>query len=335
MKWPLGISITGFGPIGRELALRLSTDTKLKKMFKVESISDSSAEKNFHNAAEIKKATEWKNSRRKLVDFKVAKKGVTADVSIVIDVTNSDYSKPEEAKKRAYSTIRSGKHFVSANKVALANYFTEIMHKARKEGVEVGFGATICGGMHAIAIARGLGKSEILSARAVLNASTTLILSRLEEDKSLTFDEACNEAAKSGVLESDWSIDLDGIDAAAKTAILANVLFPQSKISIKGVVRSGIRDSVAQSMITNVRNQTEGREKVRLVSELTSKKVSVGPKILPFDSPLAVAGRFNAVQLRTKTLGDISSINLGGGVPLTASVIISDLERIASRYARN
>jgi homoserine dehydrogenase len=51
---------------------------------------------------------------------------------------------------------------------------------------------------------------------------------------------------------------------------------------------------------------------------------------VPFDSPLAVKGRYNVVVFKTKTLGDISVRNLGGGVSLTASVIISDLKKIAS-----
>jgi homoserine dehydrogenase len=327
----LGVDIVGFGPIGRELAMRLAGDSQLRKIFEVASISDSSGAVRPRNSSEVMKLAEWKSHGKKLRDFdSTGSAGREAHSSIVVDVTNSDYSKPEEAKKRATSALNSGKHFVAANKVALSNYFAEITALARRKDLEVGYGATICGGVHAIKIARSLDEGEVKSSSAVLNASTTLILSMLEADKSLSFEDACSSAAKSGVLESDWSIDLDGVDAAAKTAILANVLFPRSRSSLNLVKRSGIRDEETKALLEQVRTQGDASKKVRLVSELSPESVSVSAKVVTADSPLAVNGRFNVVQLNTQTLGEISVRNLGGGIQLTASVIISDLKRIAA-----
>lgn len=326
-KSALGVELVGFGPIGRELAKRLATESELKRLFKVVSISDSSGKICIGKSSDVLKAVEMKSSGGKLLDSGIGVRRETKS-SILIDVTNSDYSKAEEARKRATNSLRSGKHFVSANKVALSNYFSEITGLARRNELEVGYGATICGGLHAINVAKNLDAGEVESASAVLNASTTLILSMLEEDATISFDEACKKAAETGVLESDWSIDLDGVDATAKTAILANVLFPKSKATFSKVARSGIREEAAKEMIDSVRK--DGDQKVRLVSELTPEKISVSAKLVPSNSTLAVSGRFNVVQLRTKTLGEISVTNLGGGVALTASVIISDLKRIAS-----
>ena len=182
--------------------------------------------------------------------------------------------------------------------------------------------------MHAINVAKKIAKGEIQSAGAVLNVSTTMILSMLEDDHSLSFDDAAKKAAETGVLEKDWGIDLDGIDAGAKSAILANVLFPESKYSLGDVAIRGIRDDKAQAVIRYVTQKKESDERVRLVSEITREGISVEPRTVPRDSPLAVSGRFNVVLLNTKTLGEISVRNLGGGVELTASVIISDLKNI-------
>jgi homoserine dehydrogenase len=329
-KSTFGVDLVGFGPIGRELATMLVVNPDLRKTFEVTSISDSSGEIRPRNGRDILKIVEWKGAGKKIGEFKMAEsKKPTSSSKILVDVTNSDYSKPEEAKKRATSALSSGKHFVSANKVALSNYFPEITALAKRKNVEVGFGAAICGGVHAIKIARTLDEGEVRSSSAVLNASTTMILSMLEDNWSLSFEDACNAAAKSGILESDWSIDLDGIDAAAKTAILANVLFPQSRSPFKDVKRTGIRDEDATALIDQVRTESDRSKKVRLVSELSPSGVSVGAKLLPADSPLAVSGRFNVVQLNTKTLGEITVRSLGGGVQLTASMIVSDLKRIA------
>ncbi|HXQ92061.1 MAG TPA: hypothetical protein VN739_03580 [Nitrososphaerales archaeon] len=324
----LGVDIIGFGAIGRELAKRVATDEGLKKSFTISSIRDSSGTVYPRTPADVLKAVEWKASASgKNLDASGVEKKSGKGAQIAVDVTTSDYKKAEEAKKRATEILDSGRHFVSANKVALAYYYSEIFELARKKKLVVGYGATICGGVHAINVARRISKGEIQSAGAVLNASTTMILSMLEDDHSLTFDDACKKAAETGVLEKDWSVDLDGIDAGAKSAILANALFPESKYSLGDVAIRGIRDDKAQAVIRYV-TQKDSDEKMRLVSEITKEGISVEPRTVPKDSPLAVNGRFNVVLFNTKTLGEISVRNFGAGVELTASVIISDLKNI-------
>ncbi len=322
-----GVDIVGLGPIARELCTRLVSERELKNRFSVVSIADTSATVYPKNASDVLKIVEWKSSGRKLSKSSFATRPIR-ESAIYIDLTSSDYKKAEEARNRAMAALRDGKHFVSASKVSLSNYFSEIFSYAKKKKLEVGYGATICGARHAVSVAKNIETGEIWSAQAVLNASTTMILSSLEEEQELSFDEACKKAAETGVLESDWSIDLDGIDAAAKTSILANVLFPDSKFSLSKVSTRGIREEKARLLINDNRANPENR--VRLVSEITEDKISVEPRVLPTYSPLAVKGRFNVVLFSTKTLGEISVRNLGGGVELTASVIISDLKRISS-----
>jgi len=317
----LGVDVIGFGAIGRELAKRIATDEELQKSFSVTSITDSSGTMYPKSREDVIKAVEYKSAGKKIAGIE-KKSGKVGQFGV--DVTTSDYKKPEEARKRATDILDSGRHFVSANKVALAYYFSEIFGLARKKRLSVGYGATICGGVHAISVARRIAPGEILSASAVLNASTTMILSMLEENGSLTMDEACKKAAETGILEKDWSIDLDGIDAGAKSSILANVIFPESSYSLADVAIRGIRDD---SVKTAIKKRNSG-ERVRLVSEITREAISVEPRTLPADSSLAVPGRYNTVSFKTKTLGDISIRNFGGGVDLTASVIISDLKGI-------
>ena len=321
-----GLDIVGFGPIGRELARRVASENELTNKFVVVSISDSSGAVFPKKRSEVLKAVEWKNSGHKLSELNFGKR--KRESSILVDLTNSDYKKAQDARKRALDALRSGRHFVSANKVALSNYYEEIFSMARRRKLEIGYGATICGGRHAISVAKNIEPGEILSASALLNTSTTLILSTLERDQNITFESACQKAAESGILESDWSIDLDGIDAAAKAAILGNVLFPKSKFSFSKVARRGIRDEKARDLIKT--NQASLGTRTRLVAEITKEKITVEPKSLPSDSTLVVSGRFNVVQFETKTLGQISVRNFGGGVALTAAVVLSDLKRIVS-----
>lgn len=329
----LGLDIVGFGPIGRELAKRIATDEDLRKSFAVSSIRDSGGIVYPKSQADVVKAIELKASGKKDLNSSGIEKKAGKPGQIGVDVTTSDYKKPEEAKKRATEILDSGRHFVSANKVALAYYYPEIFELARKKRLSVGYGATICGGVHAISVARRIASGEIQYAGAVLNSSTTMILTMLEDDSSLSLDDACKKAAEQGVLEKDWSIDLDGIDAGAKSAILANVIFPDSSYSLADVAIRGIRDEKSQAVIQYIaqkkgKDSSSTNEKVRLVSEITKDGISVEPRSVPRDSPLAVNGKFNAVLFNTKTLGEISIRNYGAGVELTASVMISDLKNI-------
>jgi homoserine dehydrogenase len=323
----LNVDIIGFGAIGRELAKRIATDEDLRKSFAVVSITDSSATIYPKSQTDVIKSIEYKSNGKSLAATNLEKKS-GKNAQIGVDLTSSDYKKPGEAKKRTTDILDSGKHFVCANKVALAYYFSEIQELARKKHLSVGLGATICGGVHAISIAKRIAKGEIISAGAVLNASTTMILSMLEEDQSLKMEDACKKASETGVLEKDWSIDLDGIDAGAKSAILANVIFPDSSYSLADVAIRGIRDEKAQAVINYISQKKQSNEIVRLVSEISKDSISVEPRTVAMDSPLAVPGRFNAVLFNTKTLGEISVRNYGAGVELTASVIISDLKNI-------
>lgn len=328
------MDIIGFGAIGRELARRIATDEDLQKSFSVSSITDSSGIVHLKSQADVLKSIELKKSGKPLSSAGFEKKS-GKETQIGIDVTTSDYKKPEESKKRAIDVLESGRHYVSANKVALAYYFSDVFQLAKKKRLSVGYGATICGGVHAISIARRIAPREIVSVGAVLNASTTMILSMLEDNQSLSLDDACKRASDEGVLEKDWSVDLDGIDAGAKTAILANVIFPGRGYSLADVAIRGLRDERAQAVINYISQQKkQSGEKVRLVSEISEESISVEPRTVASESPLAVPGRFNAVLFNTKTLGEISVRNYGAGIELTASVIVSDLKSIERLYGK-
>jgi homoserine dehydrogenase len=330
----LTIDITGFGAVGRELARKIAADEDLRKSFVVTSIMDSSGTVYPKSQQDVMKAVEFKSLGKKLDSSGIEKKSGKPG-QIAVDVTTSDYKKPEVAKGRASEALNSGKHFVTANKVALAYYFSEIFDIARKKRLSIGYRATICGGIHAISVAKRITPGEIQSASAVLNASTTMILSMLEENESLTLEEASKKAAETGVLEKDWSIDLDGIDAGAKTSILANVIFPESSYSLADVAIRGLHDQAAQTAIKHIaQKKKESGEKIRLVSEITRDSITVEPRSVVADSPLAVPGRYNVVNFKTKTLGEISVRNFGGGVELTASVLIADLKSLERLTAK-
>ncbi|MHB1907692.1 MAG: hypothetical protein ACYCQJ_02330 [Nitrososphaerales archaeon] len=334
----LGIDIVGYGPIGRELSRRLALQPQ---KYNVTSIADSSSVIYPKDSAQVLEIAKWKGESNKLVDFKGDAKISAKDdllqglefssASLVVDVTNSDYTKSEEARKRAIASLSAGKHFVAANKVALAFHYGEVFDLAKKKGLKIGYGATIIGGRSAIAFIETQEESEVKQVNALLNSATTMILSSLQSDPLLSIEEAISHASKEGVLERDPSIDLDGWDAAAKTAILSNCVFKEKQITINDVQREGIQGDLGKRLVEEQRKDPS-KKVVRLVSEITKESALVEPRLVDSISPLGAGGHSGVVvfQMKDSEVSIRSTYN-GSGVDVTSSVLLADISRIASQ----
>ena len=67
-------------------------------------------------------------------------------------------------------------------------------------------------------------------------------------EQGRAFDEALEEMQARGVAEADASLDIDGWDAAAKTAALANVLL-NARLTPAAVERRGITPEDARRAV--------------------------------------------------------------------------------------
>jgi Homoserine dehydrogenase len=131
------------------------------------------------------------------------------------------------------------------------------------------------------------------------------------------------------VAEADASLDVDGWDAAAKTAALANVLLG-ANITPRQVDRRGIGPDTGAAA---KRARAEGR-RLKLVARADRKgrrvTASVGPEELSADDLLAgLEGQQNALILRTDLLEEIAIVQRSGSLTQTAYALLSDLISIA------
>jgi len=143
------------------------------------------------------------------------------DVDIVVELIGGY----DPAKDFILKAINNGKHVVTANKALLAAYGDEIFSAAAKKGVEVGFEASVGGGIPLIrSMKEGLVANRIQGLFGILNGTGNYILTKMT-DEGAAFSEVLKEAQILGYAEADPTFDVEGIDTAHKLTILLTIAY--------------------------------------------------------------------------------------------------------------
>jgi homoserine dehydrogenase len=218
--------------------------------------------------------------------------------------------------------LARGRPVVTANKALLAVSGGELFAAAARHGVEIGFEASVCGGVPVIgALRRGLAGDSIETIRAILNGTSNYVLCRMEE--GLDLGSALARAQERGFSEADPSLDVSGRDAAQKLEILAQLAFDEP---VRRVSVTGIEDVTAEEI---GRARSEGFV-VRQIAEAYriagGVALVVEPRRVRRDDPLArVVDEQNGVVIRGRAVGDVFLSGRGAGSMPTAVAVLSDV----------
>jgi homoserine dehydrogenase len=254
-----------------------------------------------------------------------------ADLRVVVETTTLDIAQGQPAIDHVRAAFAAGCHVVTANKGPAAFAYAALHAAAEAAGVAFLFEGAVMDGVPVFNLVREtMPAIEILGFRGVVSSTTNHILSALEDGED--FAPALARMQALGIAEADPSLDLDGWDAAAKTAALANVLM-NAGMTPAAVNRSGIG---ADSSTAARRAKREGR-RLRLVASASRRAdggidATVAPTELPGEDLLArLRGQANALVLRTDLLGDIAVCQLDGSLTQTAYALLSDLLTVRRR----
>jgi len=235
----------------------------------------------------------------------------------------------EPARTYLLDALTQGKHVVTANKAVLAQHGQELFEAANERGLDIGFEASVGGGIPIIrTIKEAFVANQFLAISSIINGTTNYILSRMS-DQGLGFDEALKEAQALGFAEADPSFDIDGIDAAQKLALLASLAFgtwvEQKRVYTEGITQLTPLDiAYAQEFGYSV--------KLLALAKLTQGQldVRVHPALVRSTSELAsVQGSYNAVSITGDMVGRNLLIGRGAGALPTASAVVGDLVDVA------
>ena len=264
---------------------------------------------------------------------------LTTDVETVIDDPEVDIVVEliggyEPAKSFILRAIENGKQVVTANKALLAAYGNEIFSAASQGGVEVGFEASVGGGIPLIrSIKESLVANHIQSLFGILNGTANYILTKMT-DQRIPFSEVLKEAQALGYAEADPTFDIEGIDTAHKLAILLAIAYGV-RIDFDAVYTEGI--SKVTPLDIKFIKEFGYRIKLLAISKDDGGAVEarVHPTLIPDDSMLAnVNEAYNALYVKGDAVGNVMLYGAGAGMMPTGSAVVSDLVDVARNILR-
>lgn len=246
------------------------------------------------------------------------------DISIVIELIGG----LEPARSLILKALEKGKHVVTANKALLAHKGEEIFQKAGECKLDIGFEASVCGGIPVIlALQQGLVANEIESILGIFNGTSNFILTRMTED-GLLYPEALKEAQQRGFAEADPTLDVEGMDTVHKLSILMHLAYgaplnPEA-IFVEGITRIGPLDiDFAREFGYGIKLLAICRKDGGFL------EARVHPTMIPKGHMLAnVKGAYNALYICGDSVGDILLYGQGAGMMPTGSAVVSDLVNI-------
>ena len=244
-----------------------------------------------------------------------------ADVLLENSPVNYDSGQPAVDHLRL--ALETGMHAITANKGPVVHAYRELTALAQDVGRRFYFESTVMDGAPIFSLYREtLPAARIYSLRGVLNSTTNMILTRMEQGE--TFEDAVAYCQEIGIAETDPSGDVDGWDAAVKVAALVTVLM-DTPFKPQKVDRQGIR-RITPAEIERARQLGKRWKLVcsaRREGEIVFARVA--PEMVGIDSPMyGVNGTTSIIQFESDVLGKLSVIEEDPGPHTTAYGLLAD-----------
>ncbi len=320
MTNPIKIGIAGLGTVGIGVVKIIQQNEKILQARtgrKIEIVAVSAKAKNKNRGVDLSKY-QWESDPISLAKRK--------DIDIFVELIGGHKG---AAKDSIVAAIDTGKDIVTANKALLAHSGQELAEKTEGKNKLLRFEAAVAGGIPVIkTLTEGLAGNRLTRVVGVMNGTCNYILTRMQSS-GLNYEEIFKEAEALGYLEADPTLDVGGIDAGHKLALLASIGFG-TKVNFDAVELEGI----GQISIDDINHAADMGFRIKLlgVAQLNGDGLEqrMSPCLVPATSPLGqLEGGTNMVMLEGDHVGQIILSGPGAGEGPTASAVMSDIIDIA------
>ena len=321
----INIGLIGFGTVGTGVVKVLKENTKvIQERLGAEIVLKKIADKDItrDRGVEIDKSILTTDANDIIND---------PSINIVIELVGGI----EPAKTFILKALNNKKHVVTANKALLSQHGEEIFKTAAKNNVDIGFEASVGGGIPIIkALKEGLVANKINSIYGIINGTANYILSKMTNEGG-KFEDVLKKAQEKGYAEADPTYDVEGIDTAHKLAILINLAYG-TYIKLSDIYTEGI------SRITplDIKFAKEFGYKIKLLAIAKEEggkiEARVHATMIPADHLLStVDGVYNAIHLKGNAVGSVMFYGRGAGMMPTASAVVADVVDICRNIIKS
>ncbi|WP_236860197.1 hypothetical protein [Candidatus Formimonas warabiya] len=246
---------------------------------------------------------------------------------VLMEITPLEIFSGQPAIDHIRQAFGRKKHVITANKGPIAWAFRELKNEAEKQGVYFFYETTVMDGTPVFNLMdETLPMCRVSEVTGILNSTTNFILEEISRGK--TWDEAIAEGKRKGFVEADPSLDIEGWDAAAKTAALLNV-FMEADIKPTEIKRQGIVHITREDIIdAKKRNRViklvchGWRQKGHMIGE-------VAPREIKKDHIFAgMRGTSSILSLTTDLMGSITIMADNPKIEQTGYGLFSDTLRL-------
>lgn len=249
-----------------------------------------------------------------------------ARADVLFEATSLDPEAGQPAIDHIRAALEMGAHAITANKGPVVYAYEDLRDFAEKQGRRFLFESTVMDGVPIFSMFRsGLPAIQLTGFHGILNSTTNVILSGMED--GLSFEESLKRAQELGVAETDASHDIDGWDAAVKTAALVRVLMGE-RILLEQIERIGIGGLNAEQVRAARAAGTPYKLVCRAHVTECGLTARVRPEQVPMSDPMAsVSGTSSIIAFETDIFQELVITENNPGLEATAYGMLADFVR--------
>ena len=248
-----------------------------------------------------------------------------ACADILFEATSLNVADGRPAVDHIRAALEHGAHAITANKGPIVHAYRALRDLAAARGKRFLFESTVMDGVPIFSLFDQLPAIHLQGFHGILNSTTNVILGEMEQ--GLSFDDALAKAQKLGVAETDASHDIDGWDAAVKTAALITVLM-DIPVRLEHIDREGIRDLTGNAVRNARRDGWPFKLVCRAKRTPNGVQASVRPEKVMSTQPMArISGTSSYVYFETDIFPGLVVTEENPGLYATAYGMLADFVR--------
>jgi homoserine dehydrogenase len=252
-----------------------------------------------------------------------------ARADVLFEATSLNVVNGQPAVDHIRAALEHGAHAITANKGPIVHAYRDLRDLAAAQGKRFLFESTVMDGVPIFSLFHQLPVIHLQGFHGILNSTTNVILSEMEN--GLSFDESLKKAQALGIAETDASYDIDGWDAAVKTAALITVLM-DVPVKLEEITCEGIRELTTNAVRNGRRDGWPFKLVCRAQRVGNRVKASVAPEKVLSSSPMGkISGTSSYIYFETDIFPGLALTEENPGLYATAYGMLADFVRAVGR----